>query len=223
MEQGVGERPEKRQRLSEGHEAAAEEAEGPPPGPPPAEQLKAALQKIANHISSSAKFPKASALLRQVMDAVDKSHRWDRGRQYCELSAALQAAWNTLMVDVVGMNESIQAAESSLIILLKGHHPAHLPVCHHHTCHTACLCSVDFFAAVKAAFTHPEHCTDPLLRKDYVRLMKAVNLRSEVFSKQQRAQLEVYSILVSTQGVVWSYARQACREARTHACRQEAA
>jgi hypothetical protein len=27
--------------------------------------------------------------------------------------------------------------------------------------------------------------------------MKAVNLRAEVFSKQQRAQLEVYSILVS--------------------------
>lgn len=58
------------------------------------------------------------------------------------------------------------------------------------------MCSDDFFAAVKAAFTHPEHCIDPLLRKDYVRLMKAVNLRSEVFSKQQRAQLEVYSILV---------------------------
>jgi hypothetical protein len=62
--------------------------------------------------------------------------------------------------------------------------------------------SDDFFAAVKAAFTHPEHCTDPLLRKDYVRLIKAVNLRSEVFSKQQRAQLEVYSILVSMQGTI---------------------
>lgn len=59
------------------------------------------------------------------------------------------------------------------------------------------ICSDDFFAAVKAAFAHPEHCTDPLLRKDYVRLMKAVNLRAEVFSKQQRAQLEVYTILVS--------------------------
>jgi len=57
-------------------------------------------------------------------------------------------------------------------------------------------CSEDLFAAIKAAFTHPEHCTDPLLRKDYVRLIKAVNLRSEVLSKQQRAQLEVYSIQV---------------------------
>lgn len=57
-------------------------------------------------------------------------------------------------------------------------------------------CSDDFFAAVKAAFTHPEHCIDPLLRKDYVRLIKAVNLRSDVFNKQQRAQLEVYTILV---------------------------
>jgi hypothetical protein len=59
-----------------------------------------------------------------------------------------------------------------------------------------CTCSDDFFAAIKAAFTDPEHCTDPLLRKDYMRLMNAVSLRSDVFSKQQRAQLEVYSILV---------------------------
>jgi hypothetical protein len=55
---------------------------------------------------------------------------------------------------------------------------------------------------VKAAFTHPEHCIDPLLRKDYVRFMKAVNLRAEVFSKQQRAQLEVYSTLVGS-GCAW--------------------
>lgn len=62
--------------------------------------------------------------------------------------------------------------------------------------------SDELFAAVKAAFTHPEHATDPLLRKDYGRLMKAVNLRAEVFSKQQRAQLEVYSILVSPSAAV---------------------
>jgi hypothetical protein len=67
-------------------------------------------------------------------------------------------------------------------------------------CAPACCCSDDFFAAVKAAFTHPEHCIDPLLRKDYMRLVKAVNLRSEVFSKRQQAQLEVYNILVSQPG-----------------------
>lgn len=71
-------RPEKRQRVEEqpydetrGHAGA----DGPP-GPPPAGQLKQALQKIANHIGNSAKFAKASQLLRQVMDAVDKSHRY---------------------------------------------------------------------------------------------------------------------------------------------------
>lgn len=69
-----------------------------------------------------------------------------------------------------------------------------------YVCTPACCCSDDFFAAVKAAFTHPEHCIDPLLRKDYIRLVKAVNLRSEVFSKRQQAQLEVYSILVSQSG-----------------------
>jgi hypothetical protein len=96
-------RPEKRQRLVEegagdGHtpEAAAAaaaaadaprdsvqqqqeqhgEADGaPPPGPPPAAQLSQALARIANHISSAAKFPKASQLLRQVLDAADKAHR----------------------------------------------------------------------------------------------------------------------------------------------------
>jgi hypothetical protein len=51
------------------------------------------------------------------------------------------------------------------------------------------------FATVKAAFTHPEHCIDPLLRKDYARLIKALTLRAEgILSRQQRAQLEVYSV-----------------------------
>jgi hypothetical protein len=78
-------RPGKRQRLEEGAVDAGcsahvtvEDADAPAPGPPPAEQLTAALQKIANHISNSAKFSKASQLLRQVMDAVDKSHRCSR-------------------------------------------------------------------------------------------------------------------------------------------------
>lgn len=76
-------RPEKRQRVEEAAgeavhtgQVTVEDADGPPTGPPPAEQLTAALQKIANHISNSAKFAKASQLLRQVMDAVDKSHRY---------------------------------------------------------------------------------------------------------------------------------------------------
>lgn len=81
-------RPEKRQRVQEGAidagqsaHVTVEDADGPPPGPPPAEQLTAALQKIANHISNSAKFSKASQLLRQVMDAVDKSHRYSENSE----------------------------------------------------------------------------------------------------------------------------------------------
>lgn len=51
----------------------------------------------------------------------------------------------------------------------------------------------ELFATIKAAFANPEHCIDPLLRKDYVRLAKALSLRAEgVLSRQQRAQLEVY-------------------------------
>lgn len=79
-------RSEKRQRLQQeedeeegeaGGQVTVEEADGaPPPGPPPAAQLSAALAKIANHISNSSKFVKASQLLRQVMDAVDKAHRY---------------------------------------------------------------------------------------------------------------------------------------------------
>lgn len=75
-------RPEKRQRMQERdvsgdvmYQDAVDPAEAPPSGPPPAQQLTAALQKIANHISNSSKFAKASQLLRQVMDAVDKPHR----------------------------------------------------------------------------------------------------------------------------------------------------
>lgn len=52
---------------------------------------------------------------------------------------------------------------------------------------------------------HPENCTEPLLRKDYVKLIKAVMLRADVFSKRQQAQLEVYSVWVSGRGrsVLW--------------------
>jgi hypothetical protein len=53
----------------------------------------------------------------------------------------------------------------------------------------------ELFATIKAAFANPEHCIDPLLRKDYARLAKALTLRAEgVLSRQQRAQLDVYSI-----------------------------
>jgi hypothetical protein len=91
-------RPEKRQRLVEGavdaeHSAhvTVEDADGPPAGPPPAEQLTAALKKIANHISNSAKFSKASQLLRQVMDAVDKSHRYSNSLCYSSLTEVVRS------------------------------------------------------------------------------------------------------------------------------------
>uniref|UniRef100_A0A383VTR0 Uncharacterized protein n=1 Tax=Tetradesmus obliquus TaxID=3088 RepID=A0A383VTR0_TETOB len=127
-------RPEKRQRLDEQQAAgqqqqqAADADDAAPPAPPPAhDQISAALTKIRHHIGNSSKFSKASQLLRQLLDAVDKGHR----------------------------NE--------------------------------------LFATIKAAFANPEHCIDPLLCKDYVRLAKALSLRAEgVLSRQQRAQLEVY-------------------------------
>jgi len=93
-------RPEKRQRLEEqrydepgGHAGA--EADGPP-GPPPAGQLKQALQKIANHIGNSAKFAKASQLLRQVMDAVDKSHRYVRSMPCTVACCSAYCFWDTV-------------------------------------------------------------------------------------------------------------------------------
>lgn len=77
-EAGDDSRPEKRQRLEHQHQHishAEDEDGGSPPGPPPPEQVKAALQKIAAHISNSTKFSKSSELLRRLMDALDKSHR----------------------------------------------------------------------------------------------------------------------------------------------------
>lgn len=73
-------RPEKRQRLDGDQQRQQHDGgggdDGPlPPGPPPAAQLTQALARIANHISSASKFPKASQLLRQVLDAVDRAHR----------------------------------------------------------------------------------------------------------------------------------------------------
>lgn len=68
-------RPEKRQRVEEEQHEHEEAHDDGGPAPPPPQQLSQALHKIANYISNSAKFAKASQLLRQVMDAVDKSHR----------------------------------------------------------------------------------------------------------------------------------------------------
>lgn len=72
-------RPEKRQRLDEQQAAgqqqqqAADADDAAPPAPPPAhDQISAALTKIRHHIGNSSKFSKASQLLRQLLDAVDK-------------------------------------------------------------------------------------------------------------------------------------------------------
>jgi hypothetical protein len=96
-------RPEKRQRLHQeveeeeaGGQVTVEDADGdgPPPGPPPAAQLSAALAKIANHISNSTKFAKASQLLRQVMDAVDKAHR-------CAAVTTMHASATTVCLELL--------------------------------------------------------------------------------------------------------------------------
>ncbi|KAF6263130.1 hypothetical protein COO60DRAFT_1293116 [Scenedesmus sp. NREL 46B-D3] len=131
-------RPGKRQRLDEeqqqaaaaGQQQQAGDDDAAPPAPPPAhDQISAALTKIRHHLGNRSKFSKASQLLRQLLDAVDKVHR----------------------------NE--------------------------------------LFATITAAFSNPEHCMDPLLRKDYARLARALNLRAEgILSRQQRAQLEIYSV-----------------------------
>ncbi|KAF8072495.1 hypothetical protein HT031_000154 [Scenedesmus sp. PABB004] len=155
-------RPEKRARLEEeaGEEpaAAAEAAaapdapseaapaaggggddDGAPPPPPPAgDQVAMALAKIAGHIGSAAKFAKAAALLRQLLDAVGAEH-----------------------VDAL-------------------------------------------FAAVAAAFAHPEHALEPQLRRDYARLVKAVLLREDALSEAQRAQLRVYETWALLRGELFT-------------------
>jgi hypothetical protein len=100
---------------------------------------------------------------------------------------------------------AVAAARESIVLPAASHIPPSLsPATPHITC-TAPACRPlptqrqghrnELFATVKAAFTHPEHCIDPLLRKDYARLVKALTVRAEgVLSRQQRAQLEVYSI-----------------------------
>jgi hypothetical protein len=109
--------------------AAAGSSDDAPPAPPPgADQVTAALAKIAKHIGNPAKFSKTSGLLRTLMDAVGRSHR------------------------------------------------------------TA------YFAALSAAFADPAAALDAQLRRDYGRLVKSAQLRAELLSKQQQAQLEVYAV-----------------------------
>lgn len=79
MDSAVGsqsERPGKRQRLEDEPASAAENehaaADAPLPPPPAHNQISAALAKLANHLANKNKFSKASQLLRQLLDAVDK-------------------------------------------------------------------------------------------------------------------------------------------------------
>jgi hypothetical protein len=119
------------------HEAAPSEHPGPASQPQqqPGDQVKAALTKIASHISNPSKFQKASGLLRQLLDsgALTKEHRQQ------------------------------------------------------------------LFDTVRAAFKHPEHCTKPTLRKEYMRLMQAIERRDELFRNAERQQLEVYAIYAQLQ------------------------
>lgn len=81
---GEAHRPEKRQRI-EAH--AGGDASPPPPPPPPPDpaepttssdgQVAAALARITSHISNPKKFPKASPLLRQLIEggALGRPHR----------------------------------------------------------------------------------------------------------------------------------------------------
>ncbi len=99
------------------------------------DQIKAALTKIASHISNPSKFQKASGLLRQLLDsgAATKEHRQQ------------------------------------------------------------------LFDTIRAAFQHPESCTESTRRKEYMRLMQAIERRHELFRNAERQQLEVYAIYAHLQ------------------------
>jgi hypothetical protein len=80
-EEDEHDRPEKRQRLDEEQQHVAGqqqqqqagEDDAAPPAPPPAhDQISSALAKLRNHLGNKNKFSKASGLLRQLLDAVDK-------------------------------------------------------------------------------------------------------------------------------------------------------
>jgi hypothetical protein len=99
-------RPEKRQRLDEEQQHVseqqqqqqqqAEDDDAAPPAPPPAhDQISGALTKLRNHLGNKNKFSKASQLLRQLLDAVDKV----RGAQRCMFRTCIQAV--TAMLDTV--------------------------------------------------------------------------------------------------------------------------
>eukprot|EP00877_Chromochloris_zofingiensis_P013492 jgi/Chrzof1/8397/Cz03g09050.t1 len=62
----------------------------------------------------------------------------------------------------------------------------------------------EYFLAVKAAFNHPESTVNPTLRKEYIRLMGAVNSCDQILGKRERAQLEVYTIWAVTQNELFT-------------------
>ena len=60
------------------------------------------------------------------------------------------------------------------------------------------------FLAIKAAFSDPCQAIEPTLRKEYRRLMTAVNEHAQVLSKAERAQLAVYSTWALTQNELFT-------------------
>jgi hypothetical protein len=51
------------------------------------------------------------------------------------------------------------------------------------------------FEAVRAAFLNPENCTEPLLRREYMKLIAAVASRQDLFGKPEKAHLDIYRLV----------------------------
>ena len=51
------------------------------------------------------------------------------------------------------------------------------------------------FEAVRSAFVEPDRCAEPLLRREYMKLIGAVAGRPDLFGKAEKAHLDVYRVI----------------------------
>jgi hypothetical protein len=51
------------------------------------------------------------------------------------------------------------------------------------------------FEAIRSAFVAPDRCAEPLLRREYMKLVGAIAGRPDLFGKAEKAHLDVYRVI----------------------------
>ncbi len=77
---------------------------------------------------------------------------------------------------------------------------------------TATHHQTDLFDTVRAAFNDPGVCAEPLLRREYMKLIAAIASRPDLFGKPEKAHLDIYRLIGHVQVSARGLRREICND-----------